>query len=51
MTRWSNGDPDAFPIDSLNGLRLGSDGSVRLADGTDREMTYTPLHLSILGRE
>jgi clan AA aspartic protease len=34
------------------GLRPGRTVPVRLADGTDREMTYyTSLHLSILGRD
>ena len=34
------------------GLRPGRTVPVRLADGTDREMTYyTSLHISILGRD
>jgi len=43
-----------LPIDVCRrlGLRPGRTVPVRLADGTDREMTYyTSLHISILGRD
>ena len=43
-----------LPIDVCRrlGLRAGRTVPVRLADGTDRQMTYyTSLHISILGRD
>jgi clan AA aspartic protease len=43
-----------IPIDVCErlGLRRGRTVPVRLADGSDREMTYmTSLHISILGRD